>query len=113
VGTLITTLVERLRRMSLDRGVFGSSKTWGAVAAVIYLGRLLGWMRRREEETVAIEALKPGESLLIRALPAAQARTELAAERAALRHAAELAKAAAKADRRAGRGRRGRRSRSG
>ena len=73
--------LEVLRRAAVDRGVFGSSRTWAAVAVAIYGVRLLRWMARRETETVAVEGLEAGETLLIRAVPAAQARREARAGR--------------------------------
>jgi hypothetical protein len=69
--------------MSRERGVLGSSTPWTYLAIGLYGARLLRRMARREEETVAVEALSAGESLIIRAIPAKQAKAEAAAERLA------------------------------
>jgi hypothetical protein len=77
--------VELLRRTALDRGVFGSSRLWAGIAVAIYGVRLLRWMARRDTETVAIEGLQAGEALLIRAIPADEARRASKARRASRR----------------------------
>ncbi len=79
---------EQLRRLAVDRGVLGSSRTWALVAVGIYGIRLLRWMARRDTEVVGVEGLQAGEAILITAMPAKEVR------------------ARAKADRRAGRRRR-------
>lgn len=68
--------VETLRRLAVDRGVFGSSRLWAGVAVAVYGVRLLRWMAQRDTETVAVEGLEAGETIVIRAIPAAQARRE-------------------------------------
>jgi hypothetical protein len=86
--------LDTARRLALTRGVFGSSKRWTYVAIGLYGLRLLQRMATREEETVAVEGLRAGEALLVRAVPAKQARAEAEAEKAARRAAALLAKEA-------------------
>ncbi len=48
---------EQLRRLAVDRGVLGSSRTWALVAVGIYGIRLLRWMARRDTEVVGVEDL--------------------------------------------------------
>jgi hypothetical protein len=58
-----------LRRRSLNRGVFGGSRVWTAVAVLVWGVRLLRWAVGRREVVVAREQLHPGDRITIRALP--------------------------------------------
>lgn len=73
--------VELLRKTALNRGVLGSSRTWALVAVGIYGVRLLRWMAQRDTETVGVEGLEAGEAILIRAVPASEARRAARSEK--------------------------------
>jgi hypothetical protein len=64
----MTRLVRLLRRRGLERGVFGSSRAWMGVWAVLAAGRLLRRLTRTKPIVERFE-LKPGETVCIAHLP--------------------------------------------
>ncbi len=71
-----------LRRNGLYKGVFGGSKGWLAVFAVMWGSKKVKTTFGRSEQIAASEVLKPGEFVTIRAIPAPK-RRERKAEKAA------------------------------
>jgi hypothetical protein len=61
-------LVPLLRRRGLERGVFGHSRVWMAVWAVLTVGRLFRRLTRPKPVVERFE-LKPGETVVIAHLP--------------------------------------------
>lgn len=57
--------VERLAKLSVQRGVIEGRLPWTAVAAVVWGGRALRWALEKDEEVVFVETLEPGETLVI------------------------------------------------
>lgn len=66
--TMATTPFATLRRLALDRGLRGGSRTWLVVGGVVWGLRLVRLAATRREEFVTLERLRPGESIQIRAL---------------------------------------------
>jgi hypothetical protein len=52
-----------LRQRSIQRGLFGGSRGWMAIGVLVWGPRLLKRLMGRNEELVASERLRPGESL--------------------------------------------------
>lgn len=69
-----------LRRNALYKGLFGGSRGWLAVGAFVWGPRLLKRALGRNEEIVAKEVLKPGQSLYLEAI-APPTRAQRRAER--------------------------------
>jgi hypothetical protein len=55
-----------IRRTALTKGVLGPSRLWRFVAIVVFGWRFLNRFFGREEETLTIDRLAPGESLTVR-----------------------------------------------
>jgi hypothetical protein len=58
-----------LRRNALYKGLFGGSRGWLAVGAVVWGPRLMKRLLGRNEKVVATEVLKPGQSLYLETIP--------------------------------------------
>lgn len=58
-----------LRRNALYKGLFGGSRGWLAVGAVVWGPRLMKRLLGRNEKVVATEVLKPGQSLYLQTIP--------------------------------------------
>ena len=58
-----------LRRNALYKGVFGGSRGWLAVGAVVWAPRLVRRALGRTEKVVATEVLTPGQALYLEAIP--------------------------------------------
>lgn len=57
-----------LRQMSVWRGLLGSSRGWRALGITLWSFHLLRRLLGRNPELVAIERLKPGQSMVVTAL---------------------------------------------
>jgi hypothetical protein len=62
--------VSLLKRRAVRKGVMGQSTAWRAVALVAFVGPFVRRRLSKDADTLAIDALKPGESILIRTAPA-------------------------------------------
>jgi hypothetical protein len=62
------------RRLGWYRGVLGGSRGWLAVGAVFWAGRFARKAFGKNPETAAIEVLKPGQTVVITALPPGSSR---------------------------------------
>ncbi|CAB4739088.1 MAG: hypothetical protein F2934_12085 [Actinobacteria bacterium] len=58
-----------IRRQSLRKGLIGGSRVWMVVGGVYSLLKVVRRMSRATDTVIAAETLKPGESVLIEALP--------------------------------------------
>jgi hypothetical protein len=58
-----------LRRGALYKGVFGGSRGWLAVGAVVWGPRLVRKAMGRNEEVVTTEVLRPGDVVCLRTIP--------------------------------------------
>jgi len=58
-----------IRRQSLRRGLIGGSRVWMVVGGVYSLLKVVRRMSRNTDTVIAAEMLKPGESVIIEALP--------------------------------------------
>ena len=58
-----------IRRQSFRRGLIGGSRVWMVVGGVYSLLKVVRRMSRATDTVIAAETLKPGESVLIEALP--------------------------------------------
>ena len=58
-----------LRRNALSKGLLGGRRGWLAIGAVVWAPRLFKRALGRDQETVATEVLKPGQSVCIEAIP--------------------------------------------
>ena len=58
-----------LRRNALYKGLFGGSRGWLAVGAVVWGPRLMKRILGRTEKVVATEVLKPGQALYLQTIP--------------------------------------------
>jgi hypothetical protein len=58
-----------LRRNALYKGLFGGSRGWLAVGAVMFGGRLLRRVAGKTEEVLTVEKLQPGQAIRIEAIP--------------------------------------------
>lgn len=72
-----------LRRRALSQGLLGGSTKWMWVAIVIYGIRLLRWMASHSTDVIAVEGIEAGEALLIRAVPAKEAKATAKANKRA------------------------------
>jgi hypothetical protein len=70
-----------LRRNALYKGLFGGARGWMAVGAVLWMPRVLKRLFGRNEEIVATEVLKPGESVHLAAIRPPTRRMRRAAAR--------------------------------
>ena len=61
--------VRLIRRQSVRRGLIGGSRVWMVVGGVYSLLKVVRRMSRATDTVIAAETLKPGESVLIEALP--------------------------------------------
>lgn len=59
------SVLARLQRVGVRRGVFGTSRAWTVVAVGTFTLRQLGKLAKRDPEVVHRQELKPGESILI------------------------------------------------
>jgi len=62
------------RRLGWYRGVLGGSRTWLAVGGVFWAARFARKALGKNPETAAIEVLKPGQRVIITALPPGSSR---------------------------------------
>jgi len=58
-----------IRRQSLRKGLIGGSRVWMVVGGVYSLLKVVRRMSRNTDTVIAAETLKPGESVIIEALP--------------------------------------------
>lgn len=65
---MILTPSAFLVRKAMTQGVFGSSRLWKAVAIVIVSRRAFRKIMGSEPRTIAVERLRPGQSLVLRGL---------------------------------------------
>ena len=72
-----------LRQRSLQRGLFGGHRGWMAVGVLMWTPRLLRRLMGRNEELIATERLRPGQSIQLEALKPPTRRELKAAKRAA------------------------------
>ena len=72
-----------LRRSALYKGVFGGSRGWLAVGAVLWGPRLLKRLMGKNEEVIATEKLMAGQTIQLEALHPPTRRQRKAARRAA------------------------------
>lgn len=61
--------VRLIRRQSIRKGLIGGSRVWMVVGGVYSLLKVVRRMSRATDTVIAAETLKPGESVLIEALP--------------------------------------------
>lgn len=59
-------MIRYLYRMGQVRGIFGGSRGWTVVWAVILGGRLLRRLNTKKPKVVFTETLRPGQALVIR-----------------------------------------------
>ena len=71
-----------LRRNALYKGLFGGSRGWMAVGALVWAPRLLKRVLGRNEQVVATELLEPGQVLRLEAIAPPTRRERRAARRA-------------------------------
>lgn len=57
--------VATLKRRALRQGVFGQSLGWRLVAVVVFGGPLLRRLVSKQSEVLAVDTLRPGESILV------------------------------------------------
>ena len=72
-----------LRRSALYKGVFGGSRGWLAVGAVLWGPRLLKRLMGKNEEVIATEKLVAGQFVRLEAIRPPTRRERKAARRAA------------------------------
>ena len=72
-----------LRQRSLQRGLFGGHKGWMAVGVFVWGPRLYKRFAGRNEELIATERLRPGQSIQLTAVAPPTRREIKAAKRAA------------------------------
>ena len=60
--------VVALRRRAVYKGLFGGSRGWMVVGAVVWGPRLMKKVLGRTEQIVATEVLKPGQRVCIEAI---------------------------------------------
>ena len=60
--------VAQLRRQGLQRGLLGGNRAWLVVGIGLWLARAARRAFTKSAEVAAIEILKPGEAITIRAL---------------------------------------------
>lgn len=58
-------LLDNLRRLGFDRGVLGGSRPWLVVGGAAWGLRAIQRARRPEPETLLLEVLEPGETILV------------------------------------------------
>lgn len=71
-----------LRRNALYKGVFGGSRGWMAVGALVWAPRLIKRVLGRTEKVVATEVLRPGQTLCLQAIAPPTRQERRAARRA-------------------------------
>ncbi len=59
------SVLARLQRVGVRRGLFGTSRAWTAIAVGSFTLRRLKKLAKREPQIVYCQELKPGESILI------------------------------------------------
>jgi hypothetical protein len=57
------------RRNGIYKGVLGGDRTWLAVGAVFWGGRILKKSLGRNEEIVTLETMEPGQWMSLRTIP--------------------------------------------
>lgn len=67
-ASLVRSPISGLRSLALRRGLLGGSRPWMIVAGVLWGLRLLRRASGRRPELLAVERLKPGQTLQITAL---------------------------------------------
>jgi len=72
-----------LRQRSIQRGLFGGSRGWMAIGVLVWLPRLWKRFAGRQEELLATERLRPGQSIQIDAVQPPTRRELKAAKRIA------------------------------
>ena len=68
VTSLVTSPVSSLRSIAVRRGLLGGSRSWMIVAGVLWGARILRRASSRRPEVVALESLKPGQTLQVTAI---------------------------------------------
>ncbi len=63
------TLIGRLARTGLRRGLVEGSRGWLTVGAVAGAVQVTRWLATRRPETVHVEELRAGQGIQIRVLP--------------------------------------------
>ena len=66
--TRVLSPVAALRRNALYKGLFGGSRGWMAVGALVWGPRLMKKALGRTEQVVLTERLEPGQALRIEAI---------------------------------------------
>lgn len=69
-----------LRRNALRKGFLGGRRGWVTVGVVTYGWRVVRRAMRGREETVTLEHLRPGESIVIESVPKARRRPSSAGD---------------------------------
>lgn len=73
-----------IRSNALRQGVLGSSRTWRAVAVVVFGAQFVKRFFGKRPEIVAVERLLPGQTVSITAIEPVTKRQQRAARRATL-----------------------------
>jgi hypothetical protein len=60
-------LLDPIRSQAITKGVFGNSRTWLVIGAVVWGIRAISWARRPLESTIFREVIEPGQTLVIAA----------------------------------------------
>ena len=68
MGT-VARIGRTLRRNAVRRGFVGGRRGWVTVGVLTYGWRVLRRVMRGREETVTLEHLRPGESIVIESVP--------------------------------------------
>jgi hypothetical protein len=71
-----------VRRRALTQGVLGNDRLWRAIAAVMFGASFLKRTLGRTEEIVTVERLRPGQTIVLRAIPYVSRRARRRAARA-------------------------------
>ena len=71
-----------LRQRSLQRGLLGGHKVWMAVGVLVWMPRVLRRLGGRNEELIATERLRPGQTIQLTAVGPPTRRELKAAKRA-------------------------------
>ncbi len=65
-----------LRTSATRRGVYGRERPWQVLAAIFFLGDILGKLTEREVEIVSTERLEVGDTVVVTRLPLDARRTK-------------------------------------
>ena len=63
----LMALLDPIRSQAISRGLFGNSRTWLVIGAVVWGIRAISWARRPVESTIFREVIEPGQTLVIAA----------------------------------------------